>query len=175
MADNTPDFTVIACYFFFQAEDGIRDVAVTGVQTCALPISVYCRYLCPARRHCSGARAISPDFCFGSMRGICLSRTLSLRQRLVRVDEGTANRTAAHRLFCRRYSVRLLERGKLSSPDTSVAQDAHYFLSAHADPRDARANPQDSLGHYLQRACCLRLLGRPIVSRRLGGPTFVGG
>src|SRR2546429_9641065 len=28
------------CYFFFffQAEDGIRDVAVTGVQTCALPI-----------------------------------------------------------------------------------------------------------------------------------------
>src|SRR2546429_3463318 len=27
-------------FFFFQAEDGIRDVAVTGVQTCALPI--YC-------------------------------------------------------------------------------------------------------------------------------------
>src|SRR5438874_10002705 len=27
------------CYFFFQAEDGIRDLYVTGVQTCALPIS----------------------------------------------------------------------------------------------------------------------------------------
>src|SRR2546429_6205891 len=27
-----------AVFFFFQAEDGIRDVAVTGVQTCALPI-----------------------------------------------------------------------------------------------------------------------------------------
>src|SRR3712207_8914856 len=26
--------------FFFQAEDGIRDVGVTGVQTCALPISL---------------------------------------------------------------------------------------------------------------------------------------
>src|SRR5688500_19346133 len=26
------------CYFFFQAEDGIRDYKVTGVQTCALPI-----------------------------------------------------------------------------------------------------------------------------------------
>src|SRR6266498_4767968 len=26
--------------FFFQAEDGIRDADVTGVQTCALPISV---------------------------------------------------------------------------------------------------------------------------------------
>src|SRR5256884_9746840 len=29
-----------AGFFFFQAEDGIRDVAVTGVQTCALPISI---------------------------------------------------------------------------------------------------------------------------------------
>src|SRR3712207_814831 len=26
------------CVFFFQAEDGIRDIGVTGVQTCALPI-----------------------------------------------------------------------------------------------------------------------------------------
>ena len=25
-------------FFFFQAEDGIRDTSVTGVQTCALPI-----------------------------------------------------------------------------------------------------------------------------------------
>src|SRR3712207_7476019 len=42
---------VIACYFighgvdcevcfFFQAEDGIRDIGVTGVQTCALPILI---------------------------------------------------------------------------------------------------------------------------------------
>src|SRR5260370_15853316 len=27
-------------FFFFQAEDGIRDSSVTGVQTCALPISI---------------------------------------------------------------------------------------------------------------------------------------
>src|SRR5687768_9933064 len=31
-------FFVYFLFFFFQAEDGIRDVAVTGVQTCALPI-----------------------------------------------------------------------------------------------------------------------------------------
>src|SRR5688572_31880682 len=30
---------VVLCFFFFQAEDGIRDLTVTGVQTCALPIS----------------------------------------------------------------------------------------------------------------------------------------
>src|SRR5206468_6578543 len=28
-------------FFFFQAEDGIRDLIVTGVQTCALPISMW--------------------------------------------------------------------------------------------------------------------------------------
>src|SRR3989441_3813483 len=30
---------LLVCFFFFQAEDGIRDKLVTGVQTCALPIS----------------------------------------------------------------------------------------------------------------------------------------
>src|SRR5690625_5174524 len=33
-------FNIILLFFFFQAEDGIRDGHVTGVQTCALPISV---------------------------------------------------------------------------------------------------------------------------------------
>src|SRR2546422_2574763 len=39
------------CFFFFQAEDGIRDVAVTGVQTCALPI-----YRCRAAHRRLGIR-----------------------------------------------------------------------------------------------------------------------
>src|SRR5205823_10912039 len=45
----------LCLFFFFQAEDGIRDKLVTGVQTCALPISF--------RRHASvksapGSRAV---------------------------------------------------------------------------------------------------------------------
>src|SRR5258708_3732824 len=36
---------VYDCFFFFQAEDGIRDDLVTGVQTCALPIYSPCRWL----------------------------------------------------------------------------------------------------------------------------------
>src|SRR2546430_5399137 len=40
------------CFFFFQAEDGIRDLTVTGVQTCALPISAAWRD--PARATPSG-------------------------------------------------------------------------------------------------------------------------
>src|SRR5688572_32659872 len=31
---------IVFFFFFFQAEDGIRDLTVTGVQTCALPISL---------------------------------------------------------------------------------------------------------------------------------------
>src|SRR3712207_5359887 len=36
-------------FFFFQAEDGIRDIGVTGVQTCALPISPRCTWRACAR------------------------------------------------------------------------------------------------------------------------------
>src|SRR2546427_1511763 len=43
-------------FFFFQAEDGIRDLTVTGVQTCALPILVLPRY----RPSQSSFRAQSP-------------------------------------------------------------------------------------------------------------------
>src|SRR6266511_5123627 len=37
LADKPPSRT--SCFFLFQAEDGIRGFHVTGVQTCALPIS----------------------------------------------------------------------------------------------------------------------------------------
>src|SRR6478735_11717335 len=47
-------------FFFFQAEDGIRDYKVTGVQTCALPISgpAYVRRVLPRRL---GTLAGQPD------------------------------------------------------------------------------------------------------------------
>src|SRR5690606_40405783 len=34
-------FRCLCFFFFFQAEDGIRDFHVTGVQTCALPIYLH--------------------------------------------------------------------------------------------------------------------------------------
>src|SRR5207237_2129540 len=45
-------------FFFFQAEDGIRDSSVTGVQTCALPISSGWR--CCAAFHCFCLISSSP-------------------------------------------------------------------------------------------------------------------
>src|SRR5205823_10914855 len=40
---NSTLYIVFFFFFFFQAEDGIRDKLVTGVQTCALPISAAAR------------------------------------------------------------------------------------------------------------------------------------
>src|SRR5690606_40424849 len=45
-------------FFFFQAEDGIRDFHVTGVQTCALPISFLPRPC--SSRNGSPTKAASP-------------------------------------------------------------------------------------------------------------------
>src|SRR5439155_18258019 len=50
-------------FFFFQAEDGIRDGHVTGVQTCALPI-----YLFPIKH---GYRFQQPRFVFQARVGEC--------------------------------------------------------------------------------------------------------
>src|SRR5690606_39400326 len=45
-------------FFFFQAEDGIRDFHVTGVQTCALPISALSSGEFSAATACVGAGAL---------------------------------------------------------------------------------------------------------------------
>src|SRR2546427_12620257 len=55
-------------FFFFQAEDGIRDLTVTGVQTCALPIS---RWTCSLRREgLTICKALSPCSIPSRMKGI---------------------------------------------------------------------------------------------------------
>src|SRR3989441_8071600 len=47
--------------FFFQAEDGIRDKLVTGVQTCALPISRMRARMSSSSARCSGGMTIVMD------------------------------------------------------------------------------------------------------------------
>src|SRR3712207_9106207 len=48
-------------FFFLQAEDGIRDIGVTGVQTCALPIFIAASRWCSAHRAASSGA--SPAAC----------------------------------------------------------------------------------------------------------------
>src|SRR5690606_40165819 len=67
--------TLFTLSFFFQAEDGIRDFHVTGVQTCALPISIG---TCTTTG--SFAETAKKSTCSGSRRRLsiwtCLTRTL---------------------------------------------------------------------------------------------------
>src|SRR5205823_12090958 len=55
LGDGQLLFYFLCLFFFFQAEDGIRDKLVTGVQTCALPIF----RLSPMRRRWLGRPPIS--------------------------------------------------------------------------------------------------------------------
>src|SRR5256885_8844525 len=90
------------CYlfFFFQAEDGIRDYKVTGVQTCALPISDEGDFL--RRRHLQhsqGSRA-------GSLHQVQTDEVSVVfdsagAQRLRRSEEHTSELQSPCNLVCR--------------------------------------------------------------------------
>src|SRR3712207_3358777 len=56
---NSVSSSVRSFFFFFQAEDGIRDIGVTGVQTCALPIFAY-KPLLPS--HADASEEDAPAF-----------------------------------------------------------------------------------------------------------------
>src|SRR2546430_3396795 len=64
--DFIPFYDCLLFFFFFQAEDGIRDLTVTGVQTCALPISARVDHSHAARRERRapdpGSRRRRPQF-----------------------------------------------------------------------------------------------------------------
>src|SRR2546429_9549775 len=99
-------------FFFFQAEDGIRDVAVTGVQTCALPISLAQR-LCPGRRCLRPALPVRYFPRFGN-------RDMGLPRRLLRFAPSLGlGRARARALRARGYLRSALpgrQRRKLVSP-----------------------------------------------------------
>src|SRR5260370_34234509 len=61
--------------FFFQAEDGIRDSSVTGVQTCALPISMHNRSV---GRPASFTSSTLRRLCMASTRGFTSLKSLLL-------------------------------------------------------------------------------------------------
>src|SRR5690606_25005582 len=65
------------CVFFFQAEDGIRDFHVTGVQTCALPIYIGLQSQQPLLRVAQGTTR-NPSKCFPGPRAVRYSKCLPI-------------------------------------------------------------------------------------------------
>src|SRR2546425_8015996 len=91
-------FVCYLFFFFFQAEDGIRDKLVTGVQTCALPISLSTGAIRASRRIVDpvGAyrMAFAARFCIA-----CSSRSRSADT--VRSEEHTSELQSLAYLVCR--------------------------------------------------------------------------
>src|ERR1041385_7510625 len=117
-------------FFFFQAEDGIRDVAVTGVQTCALPIWT------PCSAHSAASGSQSRDRPRGSSRR---ARLHSLR------DPDSAASAAAHKrwvMFLRTMAVPMraakipANAGRCARAaaivDFGLTQGPGHFVPAHA-------------------------------------------
>src|SRR5437773_692937 len=161
-------------FFFFQAEDGIRDRDVTGVQTCALPISSgivdsyeTLREVCAARKraHSAGPYRATADFA-GSRGG---------DPSIAWYREGTRGYGADHR----RASTRLrplwsplfiadaprpppeVEAQDCPSPPGPDPQPRRTLIP---DPLPARRRPES-----LTSRCHLRLPRRSGGRRRLGG------
>src|SRR5215210_9124391 len=82
-------------FFFFQAEDGIRDTSVTGVQTCALPISCIVNSLL----YVSGSTTSA--FAFASCARITSARTPPARK--------NARLVAMYRMPIRLWSVVVIQ------------------------------------------------------------------
>src|SRR5256885_13991168 len=78
-------------FFFFQAEDGIRDYKVTGVQTCALPILVELVTVRPQSRQGLGAVEDDLDVSGAQLVGQQLERRPN---HVVEVDLATLRRMA---------------------------------------------------------------------------------
>src|SRR5438309_2145722 len=117
-------------YFFFQAEDGIRDGTVTGVQTCALPISWKARHGDP--------RAVSRRIPEPSRAEV---RHLSLRIRRVgRTQKGTEYS------FTPNESGREKAEAGESAPRPTRVRYKSYAETA-ADPADRDSEPGGPGGH----------------------------
>src|SRR3989339_37870 len=98
----TKPLSSLGLLYFFQAEDGIRDWSVTGVQTCALPIS-------SRRRHTGLVSDWSSDVCSSD-----------------RSEEHTSELQSLTNLVCRL----LLEIGRGSGREKGEGQGDIYFEEA---------------------------------------------
>src|SRR5687768_797254 len=104
-------------FFFFQAEDGIRDVAVTGVQTCALPISGADVYV---------QKPISVDV----VEGQAMLAAARKHGRVVQV--GTQRRSTPHLMEAREQIVKAGRLGKVAL----VEIYCYYHMRAKENPPD---------------------------------------
>src|SRR2546429_816971 len=123
---------MLCLFFFFQAEDGIRDVAVTGVQTCALPIS-----------SCVG-RTITGESLIVSPQCRCW---IDLRSANCRHDAGHAGNYNQNKSSFRIDCPVSETRTKQKSARNSLADCREYQAREHCK-KDASCAPRQNPKYY---------------------------
>src|SRR3989475_8275438 len=106
--------------FFFQAEDGIRDLTVTGVQTCALPISLLCLQRLPKPRpprSSSWARRSTPSDASPHAARASLSRSADHGPAAHDPAPALAHHLPAARAHARRDAFQLCADGRRRSEE----------------------------------------------------------
>src|SRR5688572_32323046 len=108
-------------YFFFQAEDGIRDLTVTGVQTCALPISL--PFVIDAFLMRAADDAIGHEMTLSTPCSAINSRTSSMTSG--RSEEHTSELQSQSNLVCR---LLLEKKKKKTKKNTTHYKSKHITL-----------------------------------------------
>src|SRR5690606_40777440 len=131
-------------FFFFQAEDGIRDFHVTGVQTCALPI---CRYFQRDEGHLTFARGRGseiPPTAAGTHKRACFRQAL----RAVAHERMEGARTS---LACSQASGTT---GRLSQVAGARACAPFHMVAGcmRASPPAGLCSCADRAGYYMSQA-----------------------
>src|SRR5258707_12206834 len=168
------------CYagvFFFQAEDGIRDIGVTGVQTCALPIShqvEYSRNVAEATVHAAvdAVRLLGAQRATGLANAVLRRFVAERASLLARVDAQLPARTA--------HPAWLVEQIAAAWPGQCpailAANNGHPPMTVRVDASrsDARAYVAELAraeidAYPIQWATCAVTLNRPMAVSRLPG------
>src|SRR6266508_4064582 len=120
-------------FFFFQAEDGIRDGHVTGVQTCALPISVRWRI------HSSLVSTIDSKNAFGTTRSGSAEPTPAIE-----AWRGPLTRRSPLRVRSRRPPgppSRVAPRDRVALPSDRAWERGYRRSTPHAPPGPRAGSP----------------------------------
>src|SRR5271165_6084065 len=131
-------YRISLCLFFFQAEDGIRDFHVTGVQTCALPI---CRGGGPAALMLTAARREPHAIEAGLKEGAdaYLTKPIDSRELLARVRAALETHRLKRMLESQRRDHIAMLVHDLRHPLSSLGLIAELLQSDDLTPEERKA------------------------------------
>src|SRR2546430_11747030 len=137
-------------FFFFQAEDGIRDLTVTGVQTCALPIfhgldtearrerrqgerQHDCRAVGVGDDEAGAGPRLPPPVEQREMLGVHLGN--EQRYRLIRSEEHTSELQSQSNLVCRLLLEKKKKKKTTSNSQKYRSTTSHQIIASRGAPR----------------------------------------